>query len=96
MKLRTKRTQVAATLLLSFAAMSVQAEEQKEPLSISGFIDMSYYSTNTDGGESTKSSGLDQAFIAYAYTDNISVKAGRLLSYSDFESEEPTDLYHTH
>ena len=45
MKLLTKLTPVAATLLLSFGAMSVQAEEKKDPLSISGFIDMSYYAS---------------------------------------------------
>lgn len=125
MKLLTKLTPIAATLLLSLSAISVQAEEKKDPLSISGFIDMSYYATDTDGGESTKSSGLDQAeinasydfgnkltasvdieyqnsdegvdleqaYITYAYTDNISIKAGRFLSYSGFESEEPTGLY---
>lgn len=129
MKFLTKLTPVAATLLLSLGAMSAQAEE-KSPLSISGFVDMSYYSTDLDGAD--PSMGLDQAeidlaydfgnklsvnvdieyhnadpvntadgvgvdleqaYMTYAYTDNISVKAGRFLSYSGFESEEPTGLY---
>jgi len=125
MKLLTKLTPVAATLLLSFGAMSVQAEEKKDPLSISGFIDMSYYATDTDGGESTHDSSIDQveinvgydfgnkltahvdieyqnaeegvdleqAFITYAVSDNFSVKAGRFLSYSGWETEEPTGLF---
>lgn len=125
MKLLTKLTPVAATLLLSLGVMSVQAEEKKDPLSISGFIDMSYYSTDTDGGESTHDAGLDQveinvgydfgnkltanvdieyqnadegvdleqAFITYALSDNFSVKAGRFLSYSGWEAEEPTGLF---
>jgi len=125
MKLFTKLTPVAAILLLSFGATSVQAEEKKDPLSISGFIDMSYYATDTDGGESTHDAGLDQveinvgydfgnkltanvdieyqnadegvdleqAFITYALTDNFSVKAGRFLSYSGWETEEPTGLF---
>ncbi len=125
MKLLTKLTPVAAILLLSFGAASVQAEEKKDPLSISGFIDMSYYATDTDGGESTHDAGLDQveinvgydfgnkltanvdieyqnadegvdleqAFITYALTDSFSVKAGRFLSYSGWETEEPTGLF---
>ncbi|MDO6489510.1 porin [Colwellia sp. 6_MG-2023] len=125
MKLFTKLTPVAAILLLSFGATTVQAEEKKDPLSISGFIDMSYYATDTDGGESTHDAGLDQveinvgydfgnkltanvdieyqnadegvdleqAFITYALTDNFSVKAGRFLSYSGWETEEPTGLF---
>lgn len=125
MKLFTKLTPIAAILLLSLGATSVQAEEKKDPLSISGFIDMSYYATDTDGGESTHDAGLDQveinvgydfgnkltanvdieyqnadegvdleqAFITYALTDNFSVKAGRFLSYSGWETEEPTGLF---
>ena len=124
MKLLTKLTPIAATLLLSTAAMSVQAAE-KDPLSIGGFIDMSYYSVDVDGGDSTVSSGLDQAeinigydfgnkltatvdieyqngdqgvdleqaFISYAITDSLSIKAGRFLSYSGWETEEPTGLF---
>lgn len=125
MKLLTKLTPVATGLLLSLSTLSVQAEEATDPLSISGFIDMSYYSLDIDGGESTQSSGLDQveidlaydfgnklsanvdieyqnadegvdleqAYITYAYTDSFSIKAGRFLSYSGFEAEEPTGLY---
>ena len=124
MKLLTKLTPVAATLLLSMGATSVQAEE-KSPLTIGGFIDMSYVSTDTDGDESTHVSGVDQveinlgydfgnkltatvdveyknaddganveqAFISYAVSDDFSVKAGRFLSYSGLETEEPTGLF---
>ncbi|MBU2872258.1 porin [Colwellia sp. E2M01] len=126
MKFLTKLTPVAATLFLSLGALSAQAEEVKDPLSISGFVDMSYYSSDLDGAD--PSMGLDQAeidlaydfgnklsvnvdieyqssdanadgvdleqaYMTYAYTDNISVKAGRFLSYSGFEAEEPTGLY---
>jgi len=125
MTLLTKLTPVAATLLLALSTVSVQAEEKKDPLSISGFIDMSYYATDTDGGETTHDSGIDQveinigydfgnkltahvdieyqnadegvdleqAFITYALTDSFSVKAGRFLSYSGWETEEPTGLF---
>ena len=125
MKLLTKLSPIAATLLLSLSAVSAQAEEVTDPLSLSGFIDMSYYSVDVDGGDSTLTSGLDQAeinigydfgnkltahvdieyqnsaegvdleqaYINYGFTDNISVKAGRFLSYSGFEAEEPTGLY---
>jgi hypothetical protein len=125
MKLLTKFTPIAATLLLSLGAMSAHAADKKDPLSISGFIDMSYYATDTDGGETTYDSGLDQveidisydfgnkltanvdveyqnadegvdveqAFITYALSDEFSIKAGRFLSYSGWETEEPTGLY---
>jgi hypothetical protein len=124
MKLLTKLTPVATVLLLSLGATSVQAEE-KSPLSISGFIDMSYFATDTDGGETTHDSGIDQveinvsydfgnklaayvdveyqnadegvdleqAFITYALSDNFTVKAGRFLSYTGWETEEPTGLF---
>ena len=36
---------------------------------------------------------LEQAFITYAVSDNFSVKAGRFLSYSGWETEEPTGLF---
>ena len=36
---------------------------------------------------------LEQAFISYAVSDNFSVKAGRFLSYSGWETEEPTGLF---
>jgi len=125
MKLSTKLTPVAATLLLALGATSAQAEDKKDPLSISGFIDMSYLYSDIDGESSTSDSGLDQveinisydfgnkltasvdveyqnedegvdleqAFITYALSDNLSVKAGRFLSYTGWETEEPTGLF---
>lgn len=36
---------------------------------------------------------LEQAFINYAVTDSLSFKAGRFLSYSGWETEEPTGLF---
>ncbi len=122
----TKLTPVAATVLLSLAAVtSAHADEAKDKLSISGFIDMSYLAVDIDGGESFHVSGLDQvelnvgyefdsklaafvdveyqnedegvdieqAFITYAVSDQFSVKAGRFLSYTGWETEEPTGLF---
>jgi hypothetical protein len=125
MKLLTKLTPVAATLLLSLGAVSGAQAEEKSALSISGFIDMSYLSIDVDGGESTHESGLDQvelnlgydfgnklsatvdveyqnseegvdieqAYISYQVSESFSVKAGRFLSYTGWETEEPTGLY---
>lgn len=123
MKLFTKLTPIAATLLLS---MGAHAETSKlDALSVSGFIDMSYTSTDVDGGETTHNSGVDQveinfgydfgnkltatvdveyenaeegvdleqAFINYAVSENLSIKAGRFLSYSGWETQEPTGLF---
>lgn len=36
---------------------------------------------------------LEQAYINYALTDSFSIKAGRFLSYTGWETEEPTGLY---
>lgn len=36
---------------------------------------------------------VEQAFITKAFTEQFSVKAGRFLSYSGWETEEPTGLY---
>lgn len=36
---------------------------------------------------------IEQAFISYAVNDALSVKAGRFLSYSGWETEEPTGLF---
>jgi hypothetical protein len=124
MKISQKLTPIAATLLMSLGAVSaVNADDSK--LSVSGFIDMSYLSVDTDGQGSTHDSGIDQvelnlgydfgnkltahvdveyqnadegvdveqAFITYAVSDQFSVKAGRFLSYTGWETEEPTGLF---
>jgi len=49
-------------------------------------------------GESGDGSGTDETFVEQAYitktlTDSVSVKAGRFLSYSGWETAEPTGLY---
>lgn len=36
---------------------------------------------------------VEQAFVSYAISDNLSIKAGRFLSYSGWETEEPTGLF---
>ncbi|MES9970226.1 MAG: porin [Candidatus Thiodiazotropha sp.] len=36
---------------------------------------------------------IEQAFFTYAINDSVSLKAGRFLSYSGWESEEPTGLF---
>jgi hypothetical protein len=36
---------------------------------------------------------VEQAFISYAVSDNLSIKAGRFLSYTGWETEEPTGLF---
>ena len=129
MKTLQKLTPIAATVLMSLSVVSaVQADEGSkvlDNLSVSGFIDMSYVSSDVEGDGSTSVSGIDQAeidlsydfgnkltatvdieyqnsaegvdleqaFISYAVTDNFSVKAGRFLSYTGWETEEPTGLF---
>ncbi|MGJ8679480.1 porin [Paraglaciecola sp.] len=122
MKTFAKITPIAATLALALTTSTAQADDK---LSVSGFIDMSYYSVDTDDAGSVHESGVDQvelnlgydfgnkltatvdveyknstdganveqAFISYAVSDNLSIKAGRFLSYSGWETEEPTGLF---
>ncbi|MDU0354145.1 porin [Paraglaciecola aquimarina] len=49
-------------------------------------VDVEYKNSN-DGAN------VEQAFISYAVSDNLSIKAGRFLSYSGWETEEPTGLF---
>ena len=127
MKLLTKLTPIAATVLLSLGAVSTASADDgfklSDKLSVTGFIDMSLLYVDADGSSSSTDSGLDQfeidflysfddkltaqvdleyqnsevdieqAFINYAVTDQFSVKAGRFLSYSGWETEEPTGLF---
>lgn len=52
-------------------------------------VDLEYQNGNAD----TEEVDLEQAFISYAVTDSFSLKAGRFLSYSGWETEEPTGLF---
>jgi len=47
-------------------------------------VDLEYQGSGVD---------LEQAFISYAVSDSVSVKAGRFLSRSGWETEEPTGLF---
>ena len=44
-------------------------------------------------GEEEQSTHVEQAYINYAIDDNWSFKAGRFLSYSGWETEDPTGLF---
>ena len=112
---------VLGGVTLGLLTQSLYADEDK--LSVSGFIDMSYYYESPDKGDSTSSSAVDQlelnlgyqasdglsfsvdiesqndeftleqAVLTYKFNDSVSVKAGRFLSYSGWETEEPTGLF---
>jgi hypothetical protein len=58
---------------------------------ISAQVDLEYQDDTdaTDGQETD----VEQAFIGYKVNDTFSVKAGRFLSYSGWETEEPTGLF---
>lgn len=53
---------------------------------LSATVDVEYQ--NADEGVD-----IEQAFINYAVSENFSVKAGRFLSYTGWETEEPTGLF---
>ena len=128
-----KLTRWASALLAAGAMGAVpvaQAEiELGKGLSVTGFLDMSYTSTDPEEGSSVENFGIDQfeidfkyagssdisaqvdieygegfdgsddetfveqAFVTKAFTEAFSAKVGRFLSYTGWETEEPTGLY---
>jgi len=55
---------------------------------ISAQVDIEYGGTST-----TPETWVEQAFVTKSFSDKFSVKAGRFLSYSGWETEEPTGLF---
>lgn len=119
-----------ASSVVALGASTANAEiELGSGLSVTGFIDMSMYYEDVDGGDTSTVFGVDQvevdflyagsngvsaqvdieygegdgasesgtfveqAFITKQFNDQFSVKGGRFLSYSGWETEEPTGLY---
>lgn len=57
---------------------------------LSASVDVEYHDNLNGNGEELT---IEQAFLTYAVSDQLSVKAGRFLSYSGWETEEPTGLF---
>lgn len=55
---------------------------------ISAQVDIEYGGTST-----TPETFVEQAFITKSFSDKFSLKAGRFLSYTGWETEEPTGLF---
>lgn len=131
------RNRVAAGVAAALAVGAVgapstaSAVDLADGLSVSGFLDMSYFVSDPDGAPTSRSFGVDQfeldftytgsngisaqvdieygenasdiiggddtfveqAFITKQFNDQFSVKVGRFLSYSGWETEEPTGLF---
>jgi hypothetical protein len=63
---------------------------------LSAQVDLEYQDDGkleANGDPEGAETDIEQAFFTYAVNDSMSVKAGRFLSYSGWESEEPTGLY---
>lgn len=58
---------------------------------VSAQVDIEYGESGTGNGEDE--TFVEQAFITKKFNDQFSIKAGRFLSYSGWETEEPTGLY---
>lgn len=58
---------------------------------VSAQVDIEYGESGDDSG--ADETFVEQAFITKQVTDDFSVKAGRFLSYSGWETEEPTGLF---
>lgn len=58
---------------------------------ISAQVDIEYGESGKGGNEDD--TFVEQAFITKSFTDQFSMKAGRFLSYSGWETEEPTGLF---
>ncbi len=131
MKYSTVRPTYFLTALLLTAPLCHAEIEIAEGISATGFIDMSFVSTDMDGaedsdnefsvdqvevdityqgaegvsaridiefGENGTGNGEDETFIEQAFITkqidkSFSVTAGRFLSYTGWETEEPTGLY---
>ncbi|MCG8494680.1 MAG: porin, partial [Enterobacterales bacterium] len=59
---------------------------------VSAQVDIEYGESSNDGA-GADDTFVEQAFITKKVTDEFSVTAGRFLSYSGWETEEPTGLY---
>ncbi|MDM4769365.1 outer membrane beta-barrel protein [Solimonas sp. SE-A11] len=100
-----KGISITGFLDMSYSSVSPDAGSSTESVGIDQFeIDFKY--AGSDGvsaqvdieyGEGFEGSGddtfVEQAFITKAFTEQFSMKAGRFLSYSGWETEEPTGLY---
>ncbi|MFL0803525.1 MAG: porin [Agarilytica sp.] len=128
----TKKLLASAVAASLVGAMTVPAHadiELGEGLSVTGFIDMSFYSVDDDATDETshdfgidqvetdflytgkdgitaqvdieysqdengdETTFVEQAFITKDFGGGLSVTAGRFLSYTGWETEEPTGLY---
>lgn len=56
---------------------------------ITAQVDLEYQ----DDGTGVQVTDVEQAFFTYAASDEVSITAGRFLSYSGWETEEPTGLF---
>ena len=58
---------------------------------VSAEVDIEYGESGSGNGEDE--TFVEQAFITKKFNDSFSLKAGRFLSYSGWEAEEPTGLF---
>ncbi len=59
---------------------------------VSAEVDIEYGESSA-GGPGDDDTFVEQAFITKQFTDSFSMKVGRFLSYSGWETEEPTGLF---
>ena len=100
-----KGISITGFLDMSYSSVSPDAGSSTESVGIDQFeIDFKYagsdgvsaqvdieYGEGFDGSDDE--TFVEQAFITKAFTEQFSMKAGRFLSYSGWETEEPTGLY---
>ncbi len=60
---------------------------------LSAQVDLEYDDDPGDPDGEAQEVDIEQAFFTYAVSDNLSFKAGRFLSYSGWETQEPTGLF---
>src|SRR5690606_21724321 len=92
---------------MSFFASDVDGSPSSESFGVDQFeIDFLYkgsagvsaqvdieYGESSAGDPADDTTFVEQAFITKQFSDQFSVKAGRFLSYSGWETEEPTGLF---
>jgi hypothetical protein len=61
---------------------------------LSAMLDIEYQpGGDDDGAGDVDSVNLEQGYITYGLTDGLTLKAGKFLSYSGWETEDPTGLF---
>ncbi len=81
-----------AAVAAGTASVSNAAIELGEGFSVTGFVDMSYYSFNPDGGPTSKGFGIDQFETDFLFTGSNGISAQVDIEYGESSMGAPTGI----